>query len=58
MFLVIRLVSGCKVTSLYCSEFVLLFYIIVVNLQSYKLKQLFMEDTAIPYELPEAEPRS
>lgn len=56
--MVILIVSGSKVIRLSCYIFVILFRILVVYLHSDHFKHTFMEDTAIPYELPELENHS
>ena len=56
--MVILIVSGNKVIRLSCYLFVILFRILVVYLHSDHFKHTFMEDTAIPYELPEVENHS
>ena len=56
--MVILIVSGSKVIRLSCYIFVILFRILVVYLHSDHFKHTFMEDTAIPYELPEVENHS
>lgn len=48
----------CKVTAFYCPIFAVLYYRFVVYLQRVEFDQSSMEDTAIPYELPEMENHS